>query len=195
MQQTPMKQGNSSCEVLVRGLLVLAVISLLTTSTPVLAATADSTVQIEEAEVLYVQEAEVEAEDFLDKVDIEEELVTSSPTKEKTTDEVTSVSAESVRSVSGSAVSFPAHCPEVQLLRIAASDYHDGISEPAGQSRLSAREISNQVLSQSVSLLSANRVSDMLWQWGQFVDHDVDLTEMDEEEPFPIPPLPAARPR
>ena len=65
----------------------------------------------------------------------------------------------------------------VQLLRIAPPDYGDGISTLAGQSRLSPREISNIVLDQPAPVPSPGNASDMVWQWGQFVDHDVDLTE------------------
>lgn len=70
-----------------------------------------------------------------------------------------------------------------QLRRIAPPDYEDGISELATHGRLSAREISNIVLSQSGSVLSEKNASDMVWQWGQFLDHDIDLTEPDEEHP------------
>lgn len=161
----------------------LALIFLLTGSSPVIAATESATVQSADAETLYVQEEEVEVEDFLTKVDIEEELVRSNST---TTQEAASVWDESIRSIDAAAVSFPASCPEVQLLRIAPSAYDDGISDPAGASRWGARYISNEVLAQSGSIPSPNRESDMLWQFGQFVDHDIDLTRMDSSEPLPI---------
>lgn len=74
-----------------------------------------------------------------------------------------------------------------QLLRIAPVAYDDGISTLAGQSRLSPREISNIVVNQPGPVFSQNNASDMMWQWGQFVDHDVDLTEAhDPVEPAPI---------
>lgn len=74
-----------------------------------------------------------------------------------------------------------------QLLRIAPADYDDGVSTLAGQSRLSAREVSNIVVDQPGPVFSQNNASDMVWQWGQFVDHDVDLTEgHDPVEPAPI---------
>lgn len=63
------------------------------------------------------------------------------------------------------------------LLRLAPSDYGDGISTPAGASRPSARAISNTVAAQSGSIFNARNASDWLWQWGQFIDHDLDLTD------------------
>jgi len=77
-----------------------------------------------------------------------------------------------------------------QLLRIAPPDYGDGVSSLAGQSRLSPREISNIVIDQPALIPSGKNASDMVWQWGQFVDHDVDLTEgavPAEPEPIPVP--------
>lgn len=74
-----------------------------------------------------------------------------------------------------------------QLLRIAPVAYDDGISTLAGQGRLSPREISNIVVDQPNPVFSQNNASDMMWQWGQFVDHDVDLTEAHSPiEPAPI---------
>lgn len=75
-----------------------------------------------------------------------------------------------------------------QLLRKAPSDYGDNISTPAGASRPSAREISNVVFNEPVPITSPQCASAMLWLWGQFVDHDLDLTpEAEPHEPFPIP--------
>ena len=63
------------------------------------------------------------------------------------------------------------------LLRIAAIDYADGIAALAGPHRAGAREVSN-ALSESVSdRPNAKNASDFLWQWGQFLDHDIDLTD------------------
>ncbi len=76
---------------------------------------------------------------------------------------------------------------ETQLMRWAVSDYADGISEMAGQDRPSAREVSNTVSAQSESVPNALGASDFIWQWGQFLDHDIDLTEgADPAESAPI---------
>ena len=64
----------------------------------------------------------------------------------------------------------------VQLLRQAAPAYSDAISAPAGSGRPSARAISNGVAAQTSSILNDRKASDFVWQWGQFVDHDIDLT-------------------
>jgi hypothetical protein len=59
---------------------------------------------------------------------------------------------------------------------VALSDYDDGTSTPAGMSRPSARVISNAIFHQSVSVPDPNGTTDLFWVWGQFVDHDIDLT-------------------
>jgi len=64
-----------------------------------------------------------------------------------------------------------------QLLRLLPAAYDDGISSPAGSDRPSARLVSNQVSHQSQAGGNSFNVSDWFWQWGQFVDHDIDLTE------------------
>jgi hypothetical protein len=65
------------------------------------------------------------------------------------------------------------------LQRMASSDYSDGISAMAGQQRESARVISNLVANQGggVNIPNTFGTSDFLWQWGQFIDHDIDLTD------------------
>ena len=64
-----------------------------------------------------------------------------------------------------------------QLLRAVPNDYADGVSSLAGENRPSAREISNAVCAQPGSLPNSLGLTDYLWQWGQFLDHDIDLTE------------------
>ncbi len=77
---------------------------------------------------------------------------------------------------------------DVPLLRLVPSDYGDGISSPAGATRPSPRAISNAVHAQTGSIPNAQGASDWVWQWGQFLDHDIDLTPgADPAEAFPIP--------
>lgn len=66
--------------------------------------------------------------------------------------------------------------------------YADGISAPGGASRPSARVISNAVADEGTERdLSDRNLSAMIYAWGQFLDHDLDLTmSADPAEAFPI---------
>ncbi|MDB5320508.1 MAG: peroxinectin precursor [Phycisphaerales bacterium] len=62
------------------------------------------------------------------------------------------------------------------LLRKALAAYTDGISSPAGAARPSARIVSNAVAASSADILNDRNLSAMTYAWGQFLDHDIDLT-------------------
>jgi Animal haem peroxidase len=80
------------------------------------------------------------------------------------------------------------------LLRLMPNAYADGHGTPAGSDQKSAREISNLVAAQDHLIPNAQNVTDFLWQWGQFVDHDIGLTpSIDPIEQFNIP-VPAGDP-
>ena len=64
-----------------------------------------------------------------------------------------------------------------QLRRIVPIDYSDGIAALSGNSRPSARAISNIVSNQTGTISNSQNASDFLWQWGQFLDHDIDLSD------------------
>uniref|UniRef100_UPI00356A6D23 peroxidase family protein n=1 Tax=Novipirellula sp. TaxID=2795430 RepID=UPI00356A6D23 len=76
------------------------------------------------------------------------------------------------------------------LLRVAEADYADGISEPAGTDRPSAREISNTLSAANPEGTTNDRnLSDFVYLWGQFIDHDIDLSltqEGDDAESFDV---------
>ncbi|MEM8934641.1 MAG: peroxidase family protein, partial [Acidobacteriota bacterium] len=75
----------------------------------------------------------------------------------------------------------------IELLRLTTVEYADGYSEPAGEDRPSAREISNAVADQDTLTSNDRYLTDFVWIWGQFIDHDIDLsTEADPEETLPI---------
>jgi len=64
-----------------------------------------------------------------------------------------------------------------QYIRIANAEYSDGISSPAGADRPSARAISNALNDQADTTLTNDRyMSAFAYAWGQFIDHDLDLT-------------------
>jgi len=69
------------------------------------------------------------------------------------------------------------------LQRLGNADYADSISELAGENRPSARAVSNGIADQveGTSIPNAVNGTDFVWQWGQFMDHDLDLTDGAEE--------------
>ncbi len=54
-------------------------------------------------------------------------------------------------------------------------------SVPARMNGPSARAVSNAVNASPGNLPNANGASDYLWQWGQFLDHDIDETPVGAE--------------
>ena len=75
-----------------------------------------------------------------------------------------------------------------QLQRLAPVAYDDGIASIADDNRMSAREISNMVAAQETgeSVVNVFGTTDFLWQWGQFIDHDLGLTDGSTNEAVPI---------
>ncbi|TQV66317.1 peroxiredoxin [Exilibacterium tricleocarpae] len=66
------------------------------------------------------------------------------------------------------------------LKRLAPNTYGDGVSSMAGATLSSPRIISNYVMNEDTVRENRRRASAFLWQWGQFIDHDLDLTPADE---------------
>jgi peroxidase len=76
---------------------------------------------------------------------------------------------------------------DIAFLRKAEAGYVLDGQTPPGSSRPSARIISNLIAAQNQSILNQAEASDFFWQWGQFLDHDMDLTpEQTPAEPFNI---------
>jgi hypothetical protein len=67
------------------------------------------------------------------------------------------------------------------LLRIGPAAYSDGVSALGGAGRPGARDISNAVSAQSADVPNALNLSDWIYGWGQFIDHDLDLTPVGNE--------------
>ena len=76
-----------------------------------------------------------------------------------------------------------------QLIRLALPAYDNGLSEPRGggdpnnSSLPSARLVSNEISAQSTSITNSLNASNWIWQWGQFLDHDLDLTPVNTTSP------------
>jgi hypothetical protein len=84
----------------------------------------------------------------------------------------------------------------IDLFRIAPSAYADGHSAPSGANRPNARFISNTLSDQAdpanpgqdVSIQNNRGLSDFIYVFGQFLDHDLDLTKDNSGQRFDIPP-------
>lgn len=98
--------------------------------------------------------------------------------------------AEDFRSIDGtgnSAWKPDMGAAETPLLRKTGVAYEDFMSSPAGAHRPGAREISNGVAVEREVVLNEAFASDFIWLWGQFLDHDMGLTEAAHpEEPMDI---------
>ena len=68
--------------------------------------------------------------------------------------------------------------------------FSDSISLPGGQNRPNPRAISNALGSQDRFMPNEKGLSDMVWGWGQFIDHDINLNDdnFSELHAIPIPP-------
>src|SRR5262245_54600169 len=82
-----------------------------------------------------------------------------------------------------------------QLIRVAPAEYADGVSTPAGADRPGAREVSNALAAHSDEDTQNDRdLTAYIYVWGQFLDHDLDLTRASSPaQAFNIP-VPAGDP-
>ena len=66
----------------------------------------------------------------------------------------------------------------VPFTRTASPNYEDGSEKPWGTALPNARTISNIVMDQGNADLGSTRgLSSLVFQWGQFIDHDITLTD------------------
>jgi peroxidase len=112
------------------------------------------------------------------------------PTTKRKTKDYMRARAQSVRSIDGRGNN--PHDPAMgaaltTLLRRVPPDYADGISEMAGSDRPSPRAISVAVSAQTGLMPNRQGLGDFFWQWGQFLDRDLDLVDgVSPPEPAPI---------
>ncbi len=73
-----------------------------------------------------------------------------------------------------------------EMLRLTFAAYAGDGATPLQAGRPNPREISNAVVAQDGDVPSIVGASDVLWAWGQFIDHDLDLIEDGTSEAMPI---------
>ena len=87
--------------------------------------------------------------------------------------------SEEIRSIDGTEnnLEYPDRGAAGSPLRnVAPLDYEDGYSTPAGSDRPNPRVISNELAQQDEPINSDRGLTNFIWAFGQFVDHDLDLT-------------------
>jgi len=110
-----------------------------------------------------------------------------------------------VRNPSGAAPVFPLHfrtidgtfnnptheewgAAETALLRVLPPAYPSAPGDtPARWDGPSVREVSNALSAQDALTPNSQGISDYLWQWGQFLDHDIDESPIASGEALDIP--------
>jgi len=60
-----------------------------------------------------------------------------------------------------------------QFTRLSEAAFADGVGEPARANEMNAREISNLISAQTESIENDRFITSMWFQWGQFLDHDI----------------------
>lgn len=74
------------------------------------------------------------------------------------------------------------------LLRLMPAAYGDGFSSPTGATRVSPRQASNLCCAQTTDMPDPGGRTNLLWVWGQFIDHDLVLTRGGAEAmPITVP--------
>jgi len=66
---------------------------------------------------------------------------------------------------------------EDQLIRITDVGYADQVSAIGGVGRMNPRSISNTIFDQEQSIFDTRNLSDFVWVFGQFIDHDITLVK------------------
>jgi len=65
-----------------------------------------------------------------------------------------------------------------QFIRMSFADYADGVSSPSGENRPSARALSNELSAgPEDGILNDRDMTAFVYAWGQFLDHDITLTD------------------
>ena len=74
---------------------------------------------------------------------------------------------------------------ETEFARYVDANYADGIEQPNDANLPSARVVSNAIVAQDGSTVNDRYLTDFVWQWGQFLDHDITLTPTTSEHGDP----------
>ena len=97
--------------------------------------------------------------------------------------------SQTIRSIDGSFnnTSHPEWGAEgSDLFHLTQPQFSDGISEMNGRDRPNPRYISNRMFAQEENILDGQNLSDFVWVFGQFIDHEIILVDNDHRESLSI---------
>ena len=98
---------------------------------------------------------------------------------------VLTITAQENRSYSGYGNNFANNtwgAANAEMPRVSTTNYADGISQINDTNLPEPRVISNKLFDQQEFIYDANSLSDFIWVFGQFVDHDISLVESNPAE-------------
>ncbi len=72
------------------------------------------------------------------------------------------------------------------FMSVCGYHYHDGMAEPNDANRPNVREVSNEIFAQTGDIFNEHGLSNFFWVWGQFLDHDINLTQEGHGEAYDI---------
>ncbi len=71
---------------------------------------------------------------------------------------------------------------ESEVIRQSTVNYADGFSQVNDTNLPTPRELSNYIFDQTENIFDSHNLSDYVWVFGQFIDHDITLVESDNSE-------------
>lgn len=98
---------------------------------------------------------------------------------------VVSVNAQQIRSIDGTGnnlknLSYGASHQPVRVLT--TLDYSNGINSPSGWNRANARTVSNELFASIQNKLDQSAMTNLVWAFGKFIEHDLTYFEHNEED-------------
>ena len=72
------------------------------------------------------------------------------------------------------------------IMQYTDNAYEDSVSMPSGSDRPNPRLISNNIFDQNAIMDNPYGLSDFIWNFGQFLDHDITLVEEGHSEFYPV---------
>ncbi len=96
---------------------------------------------------------------------------------------------EEVRHINGSGNNLGSHTmgkAHTAFMTTSGYGYDDGIASAYEIDRPNVRDVSNEIFAQSGDIYNSQGLANLFWVWGQFLDHDINLTAEGHDEALAI---------